>query len=295
MRLCVPSVPSVLSVSNPSPTVLDQRPTLAHDAPGRERPEGSAWLWAGSALFLLFAGLPLLALVLAAVPAQPLQHLREPVVQDALRLSILTSLTSTVLCVLLGTPLAYLLARFRPRGWQALDTLVDLPMTLPPVVAGVALLYTFGRMGLLGATLERMGVRIAFSTVAVVLAQTFMAAPFFIRSARAGFEGVPVVLEHAAMTLGRSRWGVFWSVTLPLAGPVLLAGVVLAWARALSEFGATMLFAGNLPGITQTLPLAILTAMESDLHVAVSLSVLSLALAFGALMGVRLLVARSTR
>lgn len=248
-----------------------------------------SWLWAGSVLFLLFSGVPLLALLVAAIPVRPLSHLRDPLVLDALRLSAGTSGAATVLCVILGTPLAYLLARFRPRGWQVLDTLVDLPMTLPPVVAGVALLYTFGRMGLVGPLLERAGIRIAFSTLAVILAQTFMALPFFVRAARAGFESVPAHLEHAAMTLGRNRWGVLWAVTLPLAGPALLAGVVLAWARALSEFGATMLFAGNLPGVTQTLPLAIMSAMETDLRVAVSLAVLSLLLAFSALMVVRLL------
>lgn len=259
-------------------------------APADERGEGRAWLWAGTALFLMLALLPLIALLLAAVPAQPLEHLRDPAVRAALRLSLETSLCSTALSVLLGLPAAYLLARFRFPGRELLDSLVDLPMTLPPVVAGVALLLTFGRMGLLGRTLEAAGIRIAFSTAAVVLAQTFMAAPFFIRSARAGFEAVPVQLEHAAMTLGRSRYGVFWSISVPLAAPALLAGVVLSWARALSEFGATMMFAGNLPGVTQTLPLAVMSAMETDLDLAIALSLLSLVLAFGALTGARLLV-----
>jgi molybdate transport system permease protein len=132
-------------------------------------------------------------------------------------------------------------------------------------------------------------VRIMFSTAAVVLAQVFMAAPFFVRAARAGFEAVPVSLEHAAMTLGRSRWSVFWTVAVPLAAPALLAGVVLCWARALSEFGATMMFAGNLPGVSQTLPLAVMSAMEADVNLAVSVSCLSLLLAVGALAGLRLL------
>jgi molybdate transport system permease protein len=265
------------------------------DGTDRERPEGRALLWVGAGLFLLFTLLPLFALLLAAIPAQPLKRLQDPIVRSALRLSLFTSLTSTLLCVVMGLPVAYLLARFRFRGRELLDTLIDLPMTMPPVVAGVALLLTFGRMGLLGRYLEAVGVRVAFSTTAVVLAQTFMAAPFFLRAARAGFEAVPLGLEHAAMTLGRNRWGVFWSVSLPLAGPALLAGVVLAWARALSEFGATMMFAGNLAGVTQTLPLAVMGAMEMDLRLAVSLSVLSLALAFGALVGARLLVRRLSR
>lgn len=251
------------------------------------RHEGRILLWAGTAFFLLFALAPLLALALAAVPARPLDRLREPEVLEALRLSLGTSLAATVASVLLGLAPAYLLARERFRGRELVDTLVDLPMTLPPVVAGVALLLVFGRAGLLGRWLEAAGVRVAFTTVAVVLAQTFMAAPFFIRAARAGFEAVPESLEHAALTLGRGRWSVFWTVTVPLAAPALLAGMVLAWARALSEFGATMMFAGNLPGVSQTLPLAVMTAMESDLSLAVALSALSAALAGGALLGAR--------
>jgi molybdate transport system permease protein len=260
-----------------------------------ERPEGRAWLWAGSVLFLAFALVPLLALLWAAVPAQPWERLRDPAILAALRLSLVTSACSTTLCVALGLPVAYLLARFRFRGQEAIDTLIDLPMTLPPVVAGVALLLAFGRMGLLGRHLSGFGISIPYSPVAVVLAQTFMAAPFFIRSARAGFEAVPVGLEHAAMTLGRNRWGLFWGITVPLAAPALAAGIVLAWARALSEFGATMMFAGNLEGVTQTLPLAVMSAFDRDTHLAVALSLVSLALAFGALVGARLVVRHFSR
>jgi molybdate transport system permease protein len=240
-----------------------------------------------SSAFLLFALLPVAALLVAAVPAQPLRQLGDPVVREALRLSLVTSAAATALTVAMGLPVAYLLARFRFRGRGLVDTLIDLPLTLPPVVAGVALLLTFGRMGLLGRYLEAAGIRIAFSTAAVVIAQTFIAAPFFVRAARAGFAAVPVELEHAAMTLGRSRWSVFWTVAAPLAWPSLLAGIVLAWARALSEFGATMMFAGNLPGVTQTLPLAVMSAMETNLDLAVALSTLSLVLAFGSLAGAR--------
>jgi molybdate transport system permease protein len=262
-----------------------------------ERKEGRALLWAGSALFLCFALLPLVALVGAAIPGKPLRYLADPMLQQALRVSATTSLIATALVVLTGLPVAYLLARYRFRGREVLDTLIDLPMTLPPVVAGVALLLAFGRAGWVGRhldalldTLFRRDVHVPLSTTAVVLAQAFMAAPFFIRSARAGFETVPLQLEHAAMTLGRNRWGVFWSVSVPLAGPALLAGVVLAWARALSEFGATLMFAGSLPGVTQTLPLAVMGAMEIDLDLAIALSVLSLVLAFGALIGAKLVV-----
>lgn len=255
-----------------------------------ERPEGRWALFLGAGCFVAFALLPVLGLLIYALPGEPLGRLGHPHVQAALRLSVVTSLVSTLLCIAMGLPVAYLLSRFSFRGRALVDTLIDLPMTLPPVVAGVALLLAFGRMHLLGRYLHAWGIQIPFTTTAVVLAQTFMAAPFFIRAARAGFSSVPVTLEHAAMTLGRSRWGVFWSVSVPLARPALLAGVVLAWARALSEFGATMLFAGNLPGVTQTLPLAVMAAFDTgDLPLAAAISLVSLALAFGALLGVRIL------
>ena len=259
------------------------------------RREGRLLLWLASSVFLCFALLPLVALVGASLPGQPLRYLGDPMLQQALRVSAVTSLTATGLVVVCGLPVAYLLARYPFRGKVLLDTLIDLPMTLPPVVAGVALLLAFGRAGWIGRhldgaldTLAGQDIHVPLSVTAVVLAQTFMAGPFFIRAARAGFEAVPVELEHAAMTLGRGRWSVFWSISVPLAAPALLAGLVLAWARALSEFGATLMFAGSLPGVTQTLPLAVMGAMEVDLDLAVALSVLSLVLAFGALVGARL-------
>jgi molybdate transport system permease protein len=257
-----------------------------------ERREGALGLGLGALPFVLFAGVPLVALILAALPARPLERLAEPSVQTAIRLSLATSGIAVALAITMGLPVAYLLARFRFRGSAILDTLIDLPMTLPPVLAGLALLLTFGRMGLLGKYLEAAGVRIAFSTGAVILAQTFMSAPFFIRAARAGFESVPIALEEAAMTLGQNRWRVFWSVSAPLAAPALIAGAVLAWARALSEFGATVMVAGNLEGKTQTLPLAIYAAFESDLDRSLAICTVSLALAFIALVGAKLVVRR---
>jgi molybdate transport system permease protein len=161
------------------------------------------------------------------------------------------------------------------------------------VVAGVALLLAFGRRGLLGRPLELMGLSIPFSTVAVVMAQVFIASPFFVKAARAGFESVDARLEEAARTLGASRWRAFWTVTVPLARPSLVAGAALAWARALSEFGATMMFAGNLPGRTQTLTLAVMSAMESDLDTALAVSLLSLALALAALVVAKVAARRS--
>jgi molybdate transport system permease protein len=237
-----------------------------------------------SAALVLYFAVSLGALLLVLSPGDLFRHLLSPFALRALWLTLRTTLVATALTVVLGTPLAYLLARFRFRGHQLVDALVDLPITIPPVVAGVALLLAFGRRGLIGRHLEVLGVQVAFTGVAVVMAQVFMASPFFVKAARAGFEAVNEGLESAARTLGASPWRVFWTVTVPLARPALLAGIVLAWARALSEFGATMMFAGNFPGRTQTLTLAVMTALESDLPTAVAVSALSLALALVALL-----------
>lgn len=241
-------------------------------------------LWLGSAPLVLFIALPLAALLLVTSPVELARHLASPLAARALWLTIRTTLVATALAVALGTPLAYLLARVPFRGRDLVDTLVDLPITIPPVVAGVALLLAFGRRSLIGRQLDVFGLQIAFSSVAVVMAQLFIASPFFVKAARAGFEAVDGRFEAAARTLGASPWRVFWTVTMPLARPALLSGLVLAWARALSEFGATMMFAGNFPGRTQTLTLAVMTALESDLETAVAISALSLVLALAALL-----------
>jgi molybdate transport system permease protein len=242
-----------------------------------------------SSVLVAFLLLPLGALVLSQEPAVLVGHLSSPFALRALGLTLRTTLAATLLCVLLGTPLAFLLARRAFWGREVLDTLVDLPLAVPPVVAGVALLLAFGRRGLLGRHLEGWGASVAFTTVAVVMAQVFIASPFFVKAARAGFESVDQRLEAAALTLGARPWRVFWTVTLPLARPALLSGIVMAWARALSEFGATIMFAGNFPGRTQTLTLAVMTAMESDLEAAVAVSTLSLALALAALVAAKTL------
>jgi molybdate transport system permease protein len=235
----------------------------------------------------LFALLPLVALLLRVSPAALLRHLGEPVVRQALGLSLATSVLATSLCVLLGLPAAYTLARRRFPGREWLDTLVDLPITVPPVVAGVGLLLLFGRMGLLGRFIDAAGFRIAFTPLAVVLAQAFVALPFFVKAARSGFQALDPELEHVAVTMGASRWQVWRHVTLPLCRPALLAGITLAWARAMSEFGATLMFAGNMPGKTQTLPLAVMSAMEVDLDTALSLSALTLLVAGAALIAAK--------
>jgi molybdate transport system permease protein len=258
----------------------------------RRRKEGLVPLSLASLGLIFFLVTPLAALLLYLRPQEWLSRLRSETALLALGLTLKTTAVSTFLCIALGLPAAYLLARYEFRGREALDTLTDLPVTVPPVVAGVALLLAFGRQGWIGRYLDAAGIQIGFTTVAVVMAQTFIACPLFVKAARAGFESVDARLESAALTLGANRWRCFWTVTLPLARPSLIAGVVLAWARALSEFGATMMFAGNFPGRTQTLTLAVMTAMESDLQTAVAISALSLLLAVVALLAAKSLARR---
>jgi molybdate transport system permease protein len=240
-----------------------------------------------------FLALPLLSIFLKVLTQAELwKTLQQPLVTQALWLSLITSCSSLVLAVLCGTPVAYLLARHRFRSAVLLDTLIDLPMVLPPTVAGVALLMTFGRRGLLGPWLDALGVQIGFTTVAVVLAQSFVSTPFYIRAAQAGFQSVDRELERVAYTLGHSVVRTFLRVTVPLAFPALLSGAVMAWARALGEFGATIMFAGNLLGRTQTMPLAIYLAMESDLTAALVLSAILILIPFTVLFWMRLLLRR---
>ncbi|GMA14310.1 molybdate transport system permease protein [Deinococcus metallilatus] len=243
-------------------------------------------------LMTLFLLLPTLVVLGRGLGAGFLPTLLSPVVLDALRVSLWTTATTLGLTVLLVTPVAYLLARFEFPGKAVLDTLLDLPIVLPPVVAGVGLLLTFGRSGLLGPPLELAGISLAFSPAAVVLAQLFTSAPFYLRTARAGFMAVDREVEQAALTDGADRLRVFRFITWPLAFPFLLEGLVLTWARALGEFGATILFAGSLPGRTRTITLAIYSALESDLAPALVLSAVMVLLAFAVLLFVRGLAAR---
>jgi len=212
-----------------------------------------------------------------------LDALRSPLVLQALRLSFLTSLISITLVLLVGTPFAYFLARRRLAGRGVLELLVELPLVLPPVVAGLGMLMAFGRKGLLGGWLEGMGITLPFTTFAVVLAQVFVAAPFYIRSARLGFHSVDQEFEDISLTMGKSPLETFWRVTLPLALPSVVGGLALAWARAISEFGATLMFAGNFPGRTQTLPLAIMNALEVDLGAALALAMILVIIAIAVL------------
>ncbi|MCY4416004.1 MAG: ABC transporter permease [Chloroflexi bacterium] len=246
-------------------------------------------------VYVLFIGLPIMALLVRAGQQEGfLAGLTGPLVLQALRLTVITSVISLAVVVVIGTPFALLLARRGPtsRLLRVIDTFVELPIVLPPVVAGVAMLMAFGRNGLLGPALASVGISLPFTTVAVVFAQIFVAAPFYIRAARIGFAGVDPAYEEVSQTLGVSPWQTFWRLTLPMSRPSLLTGATLAWARAVSEFGATIMFAGNLTGRTQTMPLAIMTTMESSLGAALALAALMLAMSALALALLSVLVRR---
>jgi molybdate transport system permease protein len=244
-----------------------------------------------AAIVGLFLGLPVAVLVgRALLGGDVAGALATRAVLDALGLSLATTSASLVLTVCLGTPLAYILARRRFPGSSIVETIVDLPIVLPPSVAGLALLLVFGRRGLVGESLDSVGLGVAFTTVAVVLAQTFVAAPFYIRSARAGFAAVDADLEDAARVDGAAERQVVRHVTVPLAASALAAGIVMSWARALGEFGATIMFAGNLQGRTQTLPLVVYAEFQAgDLDASVAAAAILVVAAFGVLVAVRVL------
>src|SRR5215472_1190294 len=218
-------------------------------------------LAAAAALFFV---LPLVGLIARAPWASTLGILEDPQVLLAIRLSLVCSLASTVLACLLGVPLAWVLARLRFPGKSLLRGITTLPMVLPPVVGGVALLLAFGRRGLIGEPIAAAtGLGLPFTTPGVIVAEAFVGMPFLVITVEAGLRSMDVRFEDAARTLGARRWTVFRRITLPLIGPSLAAGAVLAWSRALGEFGATITFAGNFPGTTQTAPLAIYIDLES--------------------------------
>ena len=230
------------------------------------------WLYLPAALGAAFVALPLVAMVLRVDWAEFPALVTSPAARQALALSLRTSAASTLLCLALGVPMAAVLARTRFRGQGLVRSLVLLPLVLPPVVGGIALLYTFGRRGLLGDTLEVLGVEVAFTTAAVVLAQTFVALPFLVISLEGALRTAGQRYEAVAATLGAGPTTVFRRVTLPLVLPGLLSGAVLAFARCLGEFGATITFAGSLPGTTATLPIQIYLQRVTDPDAAVALS-----------------------
>ncbi len=249
---------------------------------------------AALALLAGFISLPLISLVLWTLNESAWRSMTSPVARDALLLSLKTTSISMTILLLLGTPAAYLLARTDFPGNRAVNTLMDLPVVLPPSAAGIALLLAFGRFGLIGQYLNVFGITLTFTTVAVVMAEVFVAAPFYLRQAVTSFAGIDRNIEEAAMVDGADRSAVFFRITIPLAFPALVAGALTAWARALGEFGATIIFAGSFQGVTQTIPLAIFSAFQSDLDAAVALSVLVLGFAFTVILAVRYLTRRAT-
>ncbi|NYT01968.1 MAG: molybdate ABC transporter permease subunit [Methanosarcinales archaeon] len=240
-------------------------------------------------LAVLFIALPVASLFVRSYSGITLQTVQNPMVREALVLSLATSGLATLVAVIMGTPIGYINARYGYPGRELIDSLIDLPVVLPPAVAGIALLMAFGRMGVLGQHFSAWGVDIAFTTAAVVAAQIFVASPFYIRQARTSFESVDPVYENAARTLGASEIYAFRQVSLPLAINGLISGAIMTFARSLGEFGATIMFAGNFQGRTQTMPLAIYTAMQGDLYVSLCLALILVAFSFAVIAAVKIL------
>lgn len=230
-----------------------------------------------AAVAVAFLAIPVIGLLLRTPWARLPELLSSTAALEALRLSMICSLSAAAVAFILGVPLAWVLARAHLRGTSVLRALVMLPLVLPPVVGGVVLLLAFGRRGLVGQHLyEWFGVQLPFTTAGVITAEAFVALPFLVITVEGALRGADPRYEEAAATLGASRWTVMRRVTLPLIAPALVAGTVLAWARALGEFGATITFAGNLPGVTQTLPLAVYTELAADRDAAIAMSLVLL-------------------
>ncbi len=246
---------------------------ISNRAPTRLRGGPKLLLTSAAFVLLLLVTLPLAAIALRSAPTfWPAVGTYEA--GQAIRLTALTSVLALAVIVLLGTPAAWLIARRQIRGWKILDAVLDLPVVLPPSVAGIGLLIAFGRNGLIGAFLNELGIQLAFSTAAVVVAQVFVSAPLYVRAAVIGMRRIDEDMESVAMVEGANAWQIFRFVTLPLSAPALITGGVLAWARALGEFGATILFAGNLVGRTQTMALAIYVEFQNNIDAALALALL---------------------
>jgi molybdate transport system permease protein len=271
-----------------TPTVRMLPDNVGMSRPADLRGAPRLLLLTATALLLALFTLPLLAIVLRGAPVF-FEALGAPGIDQAIGLTLATSLSAVAVIVLLGLPAAWLIARRQTRSWKLIDALLDLPVVLPPSVAGIGLLIAFGRNGLLGPLLNNLGVQVAFTTAAVIIAQVFVAAPLFVRAAVIGLRRIDEDMEAVAMVDGASAAQVFRFVTLPLAAPALLTGAVLAWARALGEFGATILFAGNLVGRTQTMALAIYVEFQSNPQAALALALLLIVLTLLVLFTVRVL------
>jgi molybdate transport system permease protein len=235
----------------------------------------------------LYLALPVVALFFRTTPELFWSSLANPLVISALWLSLTTSACSLAIVILVGTPFAYVHARSTYPGKVIVDTLIDLPLVLPPAVAGFALLVLYGRAGLLGRYFNMLGISIAFTTLAVIMAQIFVASPFYLRQAKSLFEQFDQSYEYTARTLGASPLRTFLTVTIPLTAGGLLSGAVMTFGRALGEFGATIMFAGNLPGVTQTMPLAVYVGMESDFNLGLTISILLVLISFAIMLTVR--------
>jgi molybdate transport system permease protein len=245
----------------------------------RSSQTGLAWKLAALPL-LTFICIPLAALLLRAEPGGVWANLQKPEVGQAISLSLATTGITVAITFLAGTPVAYYLSHRHYRYYRVIDTLIDLPTVLPPAVAGVALLMAFGRRGLVGAWLDPLGIGIPFTSAAVVMAQLFIAAPLYIKSASQGFAAIDCELRKAAALDGASRWETFRYVMVPMSWTAIVTGLVMTWARALGEFGATIIFAGNFPGRTQTMPLAIYIGFEMNLDTALTLAVILMLVSF---------------
>ena len=243
---------------------------------------------------LAFLTLPIAAIFLQVGPGELVARLGDPQASDALRLSLITSSIALVLILVVGTPAAYLLATRSFRGRSVAITAVELPLVLPPAVAGIGLLAAFGPEGLLGGAIEDAGIRLVFETGGVVVALTFVASPFYVRQAQAAFEAVDPTWIQASRTLGASEARTFARVAVPAAIPGLAAGTALAWGRALGEFGATLVFAGSFQGVTQTAPLAIVELFGSDFEGALALSAVLVAVSAALLLSIKLVVGRGS-
>jgi molybdate transport system permease protein len=267
------------AVRGPAPVRSGTRPTWGNRA-----------LIAIAGLFALFLGLPVATLVARSVLDGSLADaITTPSVLTALELSLMTTAISLVLTIAIGLPLAFVLARRSFRLKWLVEGIVDLPIVLPPSVAGLALLLVFGRRGVLSGPLGAADIDIAFTTAAVILAQTFVSAPFFVRSARTGIAGVERDLEDAARVDGASEMHLFRAITVPLAGSALAAGIVMSWARALGEFGATIMFAGNFAGRTQTLPLVVYSEFQAgDMDASIAAAAMLVLAALGVLVAARI-------
>ncbi len=252
------------------------------------RPLSKLWILA-LCPFVLLILLPVLGLFITSLPFDPWAYINHNLVQKALLLTLKTSIIATIIAWCIGLPVAYILSRFNFPGKKFLEIIIDLPTTMPPVVIGLGLLLVFGQFGWLGKFFNIFGFRIPLTTSAVVIALVFRSTPLLIRASRAGFESIPLIYEQAASSGGMNEWQCFRRIMIPMAKPAWMAGIALAFTLCLAEFGATLMFAGNVPGVSQTLPVAVMSAMESDLPLAICIAVVSMSLSIISLTGLRYL------